>query len=130
MDPLQDQLDKWFKQIGDRVPSTKESQTITAAGAAVLANNLRKVTPRSDHDDKKYEHLRDAVTFQDTDIGGHKNGNSVVGFGEKAYIARFLNDGTKKMPATHFVDNARKSSEAEIFAAEKATYDRLKGGGN
>lgn len=130
MDPLQDQLDKWFKQIGDRVPSTKESQTITAAGAAVLANNLRKVTPRSDHDDKKYGHLQDAVTFQDTDIGGQKNGNSVVGFGKKAYIARFLNDGTKKMPATHFVDNARKSSEAEIFAAEKATYDRLKGGGN
>lgn len=130
MDPLQDQLGKWFKQIGDRVPSTKESQTITAAGAEVLANNLRKVTPRSDHDDKKYGHLRDAATFQNADIGGHKNGNSAVGFGEKAYIARFLNDGTKKMPATHFVDNVRKSSEAEIFATEKATYDRLKGGGN
>lgn len=130
MGPLQDQLDKWFKQIGDRVPSTKESQTITAAGAAVLANNLRKVTPRSDHDGEKYGHLQDAVTFQDTDIGGHKNGNSAVGFGKEAYIARFLNDGTKKMPATHFVDNVRKSSEAEIFAAEKATYDRLKGGGD
>lgn len=130
MDPLQDQLDKWFKQVGDRVPSKEESQTITAAGAAVLANNLRKVTPRSDHNGKKYKHLQDTVTFQDTDIGGIKNGNSVVGFGEKAYVARFLNDGTKKMHANHFVDNARKSSEAEIFAAEKATYDRLKGGGN
>lgn len=130
MDSLDEQLDSYLKRVNDLVPSTKESQMITAAGATVLANNLRKTTPRSDHDDKKSEHLQDAVAFQDTDIGGQNNGNSVAGFGKKAYIARFLNDGTKKMPATHFVDNARKSSEPEIFAAEKATYDRLKGGGN
>lgn len=130
MDPLQDQLNKWFKQISSRIPSTEDSRSITSSGAAVLADHIRRNTPKSDHDDKEYPHLRDAVTFQDSDIGDQKNGNSVVGFGKKAYIARFVNDGTKKMVGNHFVDHARKESEAEILAAEKAVYDRLVGGKN
>ena len=98
-----------------------------SAGAKVLAEKLREATPRTNHKDVKYGHLQDNVMSQDTDINGEDNGNSTVGFGKKAYIARFLNDGTIKMGATHFVDNARRNATDEVFVAQQKVYEERLG---
>lgn len=125
------QLDNWFKDVSDKMPSTNEQAQITEAGAKVFAEHLKIETDkhRSKHNDTKYGHLADNVAMQNSDIDGEKNGNSTVGFGKKAFVARFLNDGTVKMKPTHFVDNVRRESQPEIFAAQKKKYEELTGGG-
>ncbi|WP_281829384.1 HK97-gp10 family putative phage morphogenesis protein [Lactobacillus amylolyticus] len=130
MADLSSQLNDWLENVAKLVPDTQTKAAMTEAGAKVFAEHLKNVTPRSKDNDTKYGHLADNVTYQKSDIDGENNGNSTVGFGKKAYIARFLNDGTKKMKATHFVDNARHESEEAVFTAEKAVYDSLNGGGS
>lgn len=110
------------------IPDTTTKRKMTEAGAKVLAEKLKEATPRTKHNDVKYGHLQDNVTYQDTDIDGEENGSSTVGYGKKAYVARFLNDGTVKMPATHFVDNVRRESSDEVFKAQREAYDKLMGG--
>lgn len=107
------------------IPDTSTKRKMTEAGAKVLAEKLKEATPRTKHNDVKYGHLQDNVTYQDTDIDGEENGSSTVGYGKKAYVARFLNDGTVKMPATHFVDNVRRESSDEVFKAQREAYDKL-----
>lgn len=107
------------------IPDTATKRKMTGAGAKVLAEKLKEATPRTKHSDVKYGHLQDNVTYQDTDIDGEENGSSTVGYGKKAYVARFLNDGTVKMPATHFVDNVRRESSDEVFKAQREAYDKL-----
>ncbi|MEK1471391.1 phage head-tail adapter protein [Limosilactobacillus fermentum] len=115
-----------LSNIGDKaIPDTSTKRKMTEAGAKVLAEKLKEATPRTKHNDVKYGHLQDNVTYQDTDIDGEENGSSTVGYGKKAYVARFLNDGTVKMPATHFVDNVRRESSDEIFKAQREVYDKL-----
>ena len=115
-----------LSNIGDKViPDTSTKRKMTEAGAKVLAEKLKEATPRTKHNDVKYGHLQDNVTYQDTDIDGEENGSSTVGYGKKAYVARFLNDGTVKMPATHFVDNVRRESSDEVFKAQREAYDKL-----
>ena len=115
-----------LSNIGDKViPDTSTKRKMTEAGAKVLAEKLKEATPRTKHNDVKYGHLQDNVTYQDTDIDGEENGSSTVGYGKKAYIARFLNDGTVKMPATHFVDSVRRESSDEVFKAQREAYDKL-----
>ena len=107
------------------IPDTATKRKMTEAGAKVLAEKLKEATPRTKHNDVKYGHLQDNVTYQDTDIDGEENGSSTVGYGKKAYVARFLNDGTVKMPATHFVDNVRRESSDEVFKAQREAYGKL-----
>lgn len=107
------------------IPDTTTKRKMTEAGAKVLAEKLKEATPRTKNNDVKYGHLQDNVTYQDTDIDGEENGSSTVGYGKKAYVARFLNDGTVKMPATHFVDNVRRESSDEVFKAQREAYDKL-----
>lgn len=109
------------------VPDTQTKQAMTEAGAKVMAERLKENTPRSNHNDVKYSHLQDNIGYQNTDIDGEVDGSSVVGFGKKAYVARFLNDGTVKMRATHFVDNARRESADDVFDAERKIYDERMG---
>ncbi|MGK9299642.1 HK97-gp10 family putative phage morphogenesis protein [Melissococcus plutonius] len=130
MDNFIDQLNGLCVQSEKLIPTTKQKAKMTAAGAEVYEKALKSNTPRSDHDDKKAPHLQDAITSQNMDINGEENGNSIVGFAKKAYIARFLNDGTKKMKATHFVDNTRKQTEEDVFKAERTIYDQLIKGDN
>lgn len=123
------QLDQFVNQVEKlAVPNLEVQKAMTSAGAKVLEERLREATPRTNHKDVKYGHLQDNVMSQGTDINGEDNGNATVGFGKKAYIARFLNDGTVKMAATHFVDNARRASADDVFEAEKKTYDERLGG--
>jgi HK97 gp10 family phage protein len=128
MAELDEQMSNWLNKIKSVVPSTEQSAEITKAGAEVLVEKLKEAAPISKKKEEKYGHLKDNITYAPTDIDGEKNGNSTVGFQKKAYIARFLNDGTIKMPATHWVDNARNESSSEVFAAQQKKYDELIGG--
>lgn len=107
------------------IPDTTTKRKMTEAGAKVFAEKLKEATPRTKHNDVKYGHLQDNVAYQDTDIDGEENGSSTVGYGKKAYVARFLNDGTVKIPATHFVDNVRRESSDEVFKAQREAYGKL-----
>lgn len=125
---LDEQMNSWLEQIKKVIPSAEQSAEITEAGAKVLAERLKETAPVSKEKDEKYGHLKDNIVYIPTDIDGEKNGSSTVGFQKKAYIARFLNDGTIKMPATHWVDNARNETSSDVFAAQRKKYDELIGG--
>lgn len=121
-------LDAFARRVEDYVIPDRETQkAMNTEGAKVLADRLREATPRSKHQYEKYGHLQDNVTYQGTDINGEENGNATVGYSKKAYVARFLNDGTIKMAPTHFVDNARREAADEVFAAQKKLYDERMG---
>ena len=122
MDDFINQLQNYSDNLDSLVPSIEQKQRITQAGAKVLEKNLQEVTPVSKLNRKKDKHLKEYVMSQE-------DGSSTVGFGKKAYIARFLNDGTVKMPATHFVDNAVNESKKEVLLANKAEYDKIMRGG-
>lgn len=122
-------MQNYSDNLDSLVPSIEQKQRITQAGAKVLEKNLQEVTPVSKLNRKKDKHLKEYVMSQNTNIDGQEDGSSTVGFGKKAYIARFLNDGTVKMPATHFVDNAVNESKTEVLLANKAEYDKIVRGG-
>lgn len=129
MDDFINQLQNYSDNLDSLVPSIEQKQRITQAGAKVLEKNLQEVTSVSKLNRKKDKHLKEYVMSQDTNVDGQEDGSSTVGFGKKAYIARFLNDGTVKMPATHFVDNAVNESKKEVLLANKAEYDKIMRGG-
>ncbi|MBM6708459.1 HK97-gp10 family putative phage morphogenesis protein [Ligilactobacillus salivarius] len=129
MDDFINQLQNYSDNLDSLVPSIEQKQRITQAGAKVLEKNLQEVTPVSKLNRKKDKYLKEYVMSQNTNIDGQEDGSSTVGFGKKAYIARFLNDGTVKMPATHFVDNAVNESKTEVLLANKAEYDKIVRGG-
>ncbi|MEF2760533.1 MAG: HK97-gp10 family putative phage morphogenesis protein [Ligilactobacillus salivarius] len=129
MDDFINQLQNYSDNLDSLVPSIEQKQRITQAGAKVLEKNLQEVTPVSKLNRKKDKHLKEYVMSQNTNIDGQEDGSSTVGFGKKAYIARFLNDGTVKMSATHFVDNAVNESKKEVLLANKAEYDKIMRGG-
>lgn len=129
MDDFINQLQNYSDNLDSLVPSIEQKQRITQAGAKVLEKNLQEVTPVSKLNRKKDKHLKEYVMSQDINVDGQEDGSSTVGFGKKAYIARFLNDGTVKMPATHFVDNAVNESKKEVLLANKAEYDKIMRGG-
>lgn len=123
------------------VPNQAKRKAMTAAGAAVYTEALKETT-RSRHFQAgrkigKVKHLADSITFENKDVDGVDNGNSVAGFTGRdesginhARIARFLNDGTKYITGDSFVDETRLASVEAVFAAEKKVYDeRGKGHG-
>lgn len=135
MDDLEAQMNSWLKQVENLNPTTQQKAAMTKAGAVVYEKELKSKTPKSARMLKKTVHLQDAIASQNTDIDGTFNGSSVVGFGKKAHIARFMNDGTKKYPRhpendhRHFLDNAQRNSEPEVFEAQRQVYEHLMGGG-
>ena len=134
--PFENLLQDFSKSLNKLVPNMEQKKKITQAGANILEKNIRRVTPVSKlkydkNGGKSYKttHLKEYVMSQNTNIDGQEDGSSAVGFGKKAYIARFLNDGTVKMSATHFVDNAVNESKKEVLLANKAEYDKIMRGG-
>lgn len=132
-------LDQWLKQVSKAAQmSITDQEKITKAGADVLATKLRETTKEKHPDTKgdggKYGHLSANIRSVVGDIDGDHNGNSTVGFGNKASVAGFLNDGTKYIHADHFVDNARDDAKDAVFAAEQEKYEaiiaKLNGGGD
>lgn len=142
MADLADMMETFGRNTEKLIPDYATKKAMTAAGAEVLTKALQAET-RAKHyqrdgrkgSKRKVKHLADSVTFENTDVNGIDNGNSVVGFQGKdesginhARIARFLNDGTIKMRGDHFVDNVRRSASPAVFAAEKKIYDAMCGG--
>ena len=125
---LDDQMESWLHGVKDLIPDTSVKSAMTAAEAKEYAKVLHKNTPRSDDEDSKYGHLQDNVAIQKSDVDGIANGNALVGFKKKAYVARFLNDGTVKMEATHFVDNSRQEAKEAVFKAGMEVYKAKTGG--
>ncbi|WP_240410774.1 HK97 gp10 family phage protein [Limosilactobacillus vaginalis] len=120
------------------IPNQAKRKAMTAAGATVLAEALKKETRKRHYQAGrkigKVKHLVDSITFENKDVDGVDNGNSVAGFTGKdesginhGRIARFLNDGTKYITGDSFVDNTRRASVAAVFEAERKIYEE---GGN
>lgn len=136
---MDEALDQWLKQVSKAAQlSIKDQEKITKAGADVLADKLQETTKEKHPDTKgsggKYGHLSEDISSATGDIDKEHNGNSVAGFGDKAFVARFLNDGTKKIHGDHFVDNARDDAKDAVFTAEQEEYEaiiaKLNGGGD
>ncbi len=95
-------LGEWLKMVSSASQlSISDQEKITKAGADVYAKKLAETTkekhPNTKGDGGKYGHLSEDISSAAGDIDGDHNGSSTVGFGKKAFIARFLNDGTKKI---------------------------------
>lgn len=136
---MDDALEQWLKQVSKAAQlSISDQEKITKAGADVYAEKLAEATKEKHPDSKgtggKYGHLSKDISSATGDIDKEHNGSSVAGFGDKAFVARFLNDGTKKIRGDHFVDNARDDAKDAVFAAEQEEYEaiiaKLNGGGD
>lgn len=136
---MDDALEEWLKQVSKAAQlSISDQEKITKAGADVFAGKLQEATKEKHPDTKgsggKYGHLSEDISSATGDIDKEHNGSSVAGFGDKAFVARFLNDGTKKIHGDHFVDNARDDAKDAVFAAEAEKYQaiiaKLNGGGD
>ena len=132
-------LEEWLKQVSKAAElSISDQEKITKAGADVYAKKLAEATkekhPNTKGNGGKYGHLSEDISGKKGDIDGDHNGSSTVGFGDKAFVARFLNDGTKKIHGDHFVDNARDDAKDAVFQAEQEEYQaiiaKLNGGGD
>lgn len=126
-----DQVNAFLKQVKRLVPNQETKRQMTRAGAQVLSKGLAEDT-RSKHYDANHQvpkrlrgrvkHLADSVDYTDTTLDGLVDGTSTVGFKgtqttgvNHGRIARFLNDGTKKMHGDHFVEHSREDHANEMF---------------
>lgn len=142
MADLADMMETFGRNTEKLIPDYATKKAMTAAGAEALTQALKAETRSKhyQHDGKKgskrkIKHLADSVAFENTDVNGIDNGNSIVGFQGKdesginhARIARFLNDGTIKMRGDHFIDNVRRAATPAVFEAEKKVYEAMGGG--
>lgn len=133
-DDLGSQLQSFLHEAKKLVPTTAKRQMMTAAGGKVLAGNLQDEI-RSKHfqagrDTSKVKHLADSVTSVNSDMDGVVNGNTIVGYEgvnesgvNHGRIARFLNDGTKKMAGDNFHNDTVRNSETAVFKAMAEVYE-------
>jgi hypothetical protein len=123
-------LSDWLKDVEDTITlTTADKVKINTAGASAYALVLEKNT-RNEHYDMEHHkkgepHLADTVGIQPSkDVVGAVD----AGFADKrAYIARFLNDGTKKMHGDHFVDKSRAESIPLVIKAQEEAYKNIIG---
>lgn len=127
---FEEMMNQWMNQVKAAAELSIADQTkITKAGAKVFQHKLETETRSKHYHDRekgKLEHLTDSVQIKAADVDGKKTGVSTVGFdATHAHIARFLNDGTKFIPADHFIDNLQRDSLPEVLAAEEAAYRKI-----
>lgn len=130
MAELDQALQDWLRQVKAATDlSFKDKSAITSAGAEVFKKKLEDTTRRMHYSNRRaagYEHMADSIEQRDRNVDGKFDGSSTVGFqGDKARIARYLNDGTKYITADHFVETTREEAKNDVFAAEKSAYDEL-----
>ena len=128
--------------------TVEDKQKVTKAGADVFAKELESEY-RANHyrhrQTGKDPHLADSVMAQNTNVDGMKNGSSTVGFSkDKAYIANFIENGTKfpmytakgrkykkggqvAINGDHAIDNLRNDSQlqAKILEAQAEAYKQI-----
>lgn len=139
MADFDEQVMDFLHQVKKLVPDKDAQRKMTKEGADVLRDRLQQETRRKHYDEKHYilkkyrgrniKHLADSIASDDKNINGEIDGSSLVGFqGVKesgvnhARIARFINDGTKKMRGDHFVEHTREDSAKEVFSAIAEKY--------
>lgn len=115
------QLEDWSREIDKAVPDEDTQKKMTDAGGEVLKQKLAATARQKHYQGNrqvgKVKHLADSV---DTMADGH---DTLVGFEgiesgiNHARVARFTNDGTKKMRGDHWVDNTLDSAKDEVFDA-------------
>ena len=128
--------------------TVEDKQKVTKAGADVFANELESEYKTNHYRHRttgKDPHLADSVMTQNTNVDGMKNGASVVGFSkDKAYIANFIENGTKfpmytskgrkykhgeqvAINGDHTIDNLRNDSQlqAKILEAQALEYKKI-----
>lgn len=127
---LDDALNDWLKNVESAQKlSIAEQAKITKAGADVLQKKIADETKSKHYSKKKRPangHMADSVIVLNTDVDGTKTGVSTVGFDKyHAGNARRLNDGTKRIKADHFIDNARDAAVDEVMTAEHKAYQEI-----
>lgn len=126
----------------------EDKAKVTKAGADVFAKALEteyKANHYRHRQTGKDPHLADSVIAQNTNVDGMKNGSSTVGFSkDKAYIANFIENGTKfpmytakgrkykragqvAINGDHAIDNLRNDSQlqAKILEAQAEAYKKI-----
>ncbi|MHA5097165.1 HK97 gp10 family phage protein [Oenococcus oeni] len=133
----------------------KDQARITDAGAKVLKKNMESYIRERHYTNRKTgndPHLADSVIEKPTNINGSIDGTSTVGFDpKKAYIARFISDGTrhvvydasvtrtrhdkagnlyarggrKAINGDDFLDKVRNASKPAIFQAENEEFQKI-----
>ncbi|WCT61283.1 HK97-gp10 family putative phage morphogenesis protein [Limosilactobacillus portuensis] len=138
-DNFDQQIMDFLHHVQKLNPDVKTQAKMTNAGAKVLKSKLEQATREKHYDSKYYiakryrgkniKHLADSVEYSNTNLNGEVDGSSIVGFqGIKssgvnhARIARFINDGTKKMRGDHFVEHTRKDYAQQVFKANAEAY--------
>ncbi|WP_270788382.1 HK97 gp10 family phage protein [Weissella cibaria] len=128
--------------------TVEDKAKVTKAGADVFAKELEaeyKANHYRHRTTGKDPHLADSVMTQNANVDGMKNGSSTVGFSkDKAYIANFIENGTKfpmytskgrkykhggqvAINGDHVIDNLRNDSKLQdkIAEAQAAVYKQI-----
>ena len=106
--------------------SLSEKEEITNEGAKVFQKELAETTKRLHY--SKKENLPKGHMADNVIVEKGENGTYLVGFKDFHGVkAMWLNDGTKKIKADHFVTNLQNSDEVKqkVFKAEKEIYDQI-----
>lgn len=132
-DDFETQMNKLVHDVGGIVNiSVDDRQKVTKVGALAMQKVIEEETKKSHfnsgRDTSKFEHLADSVTSGRL-AGTRIDGTSAVGFSTNdvnhARIARFLNDGTIKMPGDSFYDQAIETAKEPVFMAEAAALAKI-----
>lgn len=128
--------------------TVEDKAKVTKAGADVFAKELEaeyKANHYRHRTTGKDPHLADSVMTQNANVDGMKNGSSTVGFSkDKAYIANFIENGTKfpmytskgrkykhggqvAINGDHVIDNLRNDFKLQdkIVEAQAAVYKQI-----
>lgn len=128
--------------------TVEDKAKVTKAGADVFAKEVETQYKANHYRHRKTgkdPHLADSVIAQNTNVDGMKNGSSTVGFSkDKAYIANFIENGTKfpmytakghkykkggqvAITGDHTIANLRNNSNLQdkIVEAQAAVYKQI-----
>ncbi len=128
--------------------TVEDKAKVTKAGAEVFAKEVEDVYEANHYRHRitgENPHLADSVIVQNSNVDGMKTGASTVGFSkDKAYIANFIENGTKRPMYTskgrkykhggqvaingdHTIDDLRNSSElqAKMLQAQAEAYKKI-----
>lgn len=134
-DDFLDQIDQFQKELNEAFNlSVDDKEKITNAGAEVFYNQLKDKTPESDraHTGKT---LKEDLGKSKGNIDGVEDGTTSVGWyagkNGKAYIANFMDKGTKFYPRhaendhRGFYTNTLNSSFNVVIEAQHREYMRI-----
>lgn len=128
--------------------TVEDKAKVTRVGAEIFTKELEakyKANHYRHRTTGKDPHLADSVIYQNANIDGIKDGNSTVGFSkDKAYIANFIENGTKHpmytskgheyknggqvaVNADHAIANLRNNRQvqAKIIQAQAEVYKQI-----